>query len=90
MKYKVVRSSFGTISAVHVFTPAGIESFNTLKEAKQFIKLYNASQLLASGTDRYKAQKGYSIMSIEVKNILTLNESYIFDDGLGHVKVVFI
>lgn len=43
MKYKVVRSSFGTISAVHVFTPAGVESFNTLKEAKQFIKLYNAS-----------------------------------------------
>lgn len=29
-------------------------------------------------------------MSIEVKNILTLNESYIFEDGLGHVKVVFI
>lgn len=29
-------------------------------------------------------------MSIEVKNIPTLNESYIFDDGLGHVKVVFI
>ena len=37
--YRVMKSSFGTVNAVHVFINGTTETFDSIKDAKRFITL---------------------------------------------------